>query len=113
MKTTIIYDGFCDYCNGFVNWMLTVVNTKKVNILPCHLLASSPHSDNIKPEACNKYIHVITPDRKIYWGADAVREIWLLLDHWSRPFAYFLKLPGVIHFARIIYRIVSSNRNHI
>ena len=112
-KTIIVYDGLCNFCQGLINSMLKIANPVYFELISCHYMDSAELAHEISQEDCNKYIHVITPDDKLYKGADAVREIWLRLDHWSKPLAYLLKLPGVIHLARVGYILVSKNRHRI
>ncbi|MBN4081557.1 DUF393 domain-containing protein [bacterium AH-315-C07] len=112
-KSKIIYDGMCNFCQGWINWLLKVADPRDFELISCNYINSIELSHEITEEACNKYIHVITPENKMYWGADAVREIWLKVDHWSRPVAYLLKLPGIIQLARIGYDLVSRNRHKL
>ena len=109
-KTLIIYDGFCSFCTGLINTLLGMVNIKQFDILPCHLVTSSPYIGKITPDDCNKYIYVVTPDKKIHRGADAIMEIWIRIEHWSRPLGHVFKLPGLIHLCRVVYFFVGRRR---
>ena len=82
-----------------------------------HMLALVPLSDprarEIAPqlgrEDLLEAIHCVTPERKVYRGARAIRFVGMRLPL-LLPVALFLWIPGVIWIAEIVYAWVSRNR---
>jgi predicted DCC family thiol-disulfide oxidoreductase YuxK len=105
----VLYDGDCPMCTfqmkvlSWLDWF--------------HVLAlvplSNPKAQEIAPhlgrEDLLEAIHCVTPERRIYRGARAIRFVgmWLPL---LVPVALLLWIPGVIQIAEIIYQWISRHR---
>ena len=72
-----------------------------------------PHAAEIAPQLTREdlleAIHCVTPERRVYRGARAIRFVGLRLPLLV-PVALFLWLPGVIWIAEIVYAWVSRHR---
>ena len=72
-----------------------------------------PHAAEIAPKLTREdlleAIHCVTPQRRVYRGARAIRFVGLRLPLLV-PVALFLWLPGVIWIAEIVYAWVSRHR---
>src|SRR3954467_12111760 len=105
----VLYDGDCPMCTfqmkvlSWLDWF--------------HVLAlvplSDPRAQEIAPqltrEDLQEAIHCITPERRIYRGARAIRFVGMRLTLLV-PVALFLWIPGVILVAEIVYRWISRHR---
>ena len=105
----LLYDGECPMC---------IFQMKVLSWLDWfHVLALVPLSDSraqeIAPqltrEDLQEAIHCVTPERRIYRGARAIRFVGMRLPLLV-PVALFLWIPGVIFAAEIVYQWVSRNR---
>ena len=105
----LLYDGECPMC---------IFQMKVLSWLDWfHVLALVPLSDEraqeIAPqltrEDLQEAIHCVTPERRIYRGARAIRFVGMRLPLLV-PLALFLWIPGVILVAEIVYQWVSRNR---
>ena len=74
---------------------------------------SDPHAHEIAPQLTREdlleAIHCVTPQRRVYRGARAIRFVGMRLPLLV-PVAVFLWVPGVIWIAEIIYAWVSRHR---
>lgn len=108
-KHIILYDDECPLCT-FQMRMLTWLDWLNV-------LAFKPASDRgaqqlapgLTPKALSAAIHCVTPDGRVYRGARCLRFIGMRLPLFV-PFALILWIPGVIWFAEIMYKWLSTNR---
>src|SRR3954469_2406637 len=105
----VLYDGECPMC---------VFQMKMLSWLDWfHALAlvplSDPRAQEIAPQLTREdlmeAIHCVTPERRMYRGARAIRFAGMRLPLLV-PVALFLWLPGVIWIAEIVYKWVSQNR---
>src|SRR5258708_7491951 len=108
-KHTVLYDDECPMCT-FQMKVLSWLDWGDVfGLTPL----SDPHAKEIAPmltrEDLQEAIHCVTPERRIYRGARAIRFVGMRLPLLV-PVALFLWIPGVILVAEIVYRWVSKNR---
>ncbi|MFM6977043.1 MAG: thiol-disulfide oxidoreductase DCC family protein [Sphingobacteriaceae bacterium] len=110
-QTLVFYDGSCRMCMGVSGWLSRIDGKQQFRLVPfqnTELLAQYPQ---IKPEDCEKEIHIINQHGKVLRGADAVMEIWRKTGHWSAFLANIFRLPPFIWVARTIYGLIARFRS--
>jgi predicted DCC family thiol-disulfide oxidoreductase YuxK len=105
----LIYDSDCPICLKAVEGLrkldrLGLINPVALSSIPEHPRSGFPSHQKLKEQ-----IHLITPERKVYRGAEAVAVLATMLPR-SKYLGEFLLLPGVRTVARFIYAIVARNR---
>lgn len=112
-QTLVFYDGSCSMCVGVSGWLSRIDGQKQFRLEPYQnqeLLAQYPQ---IRPEACEKEIHIISESGKVLRGADAVLEIWRKTGHWSAFLAGFFRIPPFIWLVRMVYRLIARFRKGV
>jgi predicted DCC family thiol-disulfide oxidoreductase YuxK len=102
VKTTVIYDGDCEFCKSCIQW---VANRYEIKSIPNQEIDDSGYFEfGITREQCQKSVAVI--ENKPYFAAKAIS---LLLKRSGHPvLANLLKLSGPI--GELGYRYVASHR---
>jgi predicted DCC family thiol-disulfide oxidoreductase YuxK len=108
---TLIYDDNCPVCRESIDRLRKLDKlgiVKKVGLSEAEEKLPDdfelPDRDRLHEE-----IHLITPDRKIIRGADAVATVAAMFPR-SRWLGKLVMLPGVRTVARWVYRWVARNR---
>lgn len=108
-KHTVLYDGECPMCIFQMKVMSWLDWFGVLALVPL----SDPHAAEIAPQLTRgdllEAIHCVTPERRVYRGARAIRFVGMRLPLLV-PVALFLWLPGVIRIAEIMYAWVSRHR---
>jgi predicted DCC family thiol-disulfide oxidoreductase YuxK len=105
----VLYDDECPMCTFQMKVLSWLDWFHALALVPL----SDPRAQEIAPQLTREdlmeAIHCVTPERRIYRGARAIRFVGMRLPLLV-PVALFLWLPGVIWIAEIVYRWVSRNR---
>ena len=108
-KHIVLYDDGCPMCTFQMKVLSWLDWFHALALVPL----SDPRAQEIAPQLTREdlleAIHCVTPQRRIYRGARAIRFAGMRLPLLV-PVALFLWLPGVIWLAEIIYNWVSRNR---
>jgi predicted DCC family thiol-disulfide oxidoreductase YuxK len=108
-KHIVLYDEGCPMCTFQMKVLSWLDWFHALSLTPL----SDPQAQAIAPQLTREdlmeAIHCVTPERRIYRGARAIRFVGMRLPLLV-PVALFLWLPGVIQVAEIIYQWVSRNR---
>lgn len=109
---TVLYDDECMMCTFQMKVLSWLDWFHALALVPL----SDPRAQAIAPQLTREdlleAIHCVTPERRIYRGARAIRFVGMRLPLLV-PVALFLWIPGVIQIAEIIYAWVSRNRHLI
>ena len=105
----VIYDDNCPLCLAAIGQVRQLDRLGLVNLVPLSGITDRPGSSIPARQKLLEQMHLITPEGKVYRGADAVGVLARLLPQ-SRYFGSFLLLPGVRHLARGIYRLIARHR---
>jgi ribonuclease/clavin/mitogillin len=105
----VFYDEQCEICQSLVAWLKTLDHSGKASCLPISTKTLSENDSRLVIDDCLRQLHVLTPEKEILVGWDAVaclarlfRSTWLigaLGQHF--PFR---------QFGRFIYTLVAHNR---
>ena len=103
----ILWDGDCGFCRRSVAWLLRRDRRRKFRATPYQAAPSPPMTPQLFA-ACEKSVHVIASDGRIFKGA---RAVFFILEHigWKRA-ARLLSSPLLLPLCEIGYRIVANNR---
>ncbi len=108
-KHIVLYDDGCPMCTFQMKVLSWLDWFHALALVPL----SDPRAKEVAPqltrEGLMEAIHCVTPERRIYRGARAIRFAGMRLPLLV-PVALFLWLPGVIWIAEIVYQWVSRNR---
>ena len=106
---TVLYDDECPLCTFQMKVLSWLDWFHALALVPL----SDPHAQEIAPQLTREdlleAIHCVTPERKVYRGARAIRFLGMRLPLLV-PLALFLWIPGVIWIAEIVYAFVSRHR---
>ena len=108
-KHIVLYDDECPMCTFQMKVMSWLDWFNALALVPL----SDPRAREIAPQLERKdlleAIHCVTPERRVYRGARAIRFVVMRLPLLV-PLALFMWIPGVIWIAEIVYAWVSHNR---
>jgi len=108
-KHIVLYDDECPMCTFQMKVLSWLDWRHALALVPL----SDPQAQEVAPQLTREdlleAIHCVTPERRIYRGARAIRFVGMRLPLLV-PVALFLWLPGVIWIAEIVYQWVSRNR---
>ena len=108
----VLYDGACRFCQVQMGKLIALARpgaVEAVNFQEPGVLARFP---GLSHEACMAAMHLVTPDGRVYRGAEAAVRAAA-----TRPvvglFASVYYLPGVRQLCDAIYRLVAAHRYRI
>ncbi len=81
----------------------------RIELLDLHEAAVAERFPLISPADARRELHLVGPGGQIYRGAEAVRQILLLLPD-LRGLGELMRLPGAMLLARPLYALVANNR---
>jgi glyoxylase-like metal-dependent hydrolase (beta-lactamase superfamily II)/predicted DCC family thiol-disulfide oxidoreductase YuxK len=105
----VIYDEQCEICQAGVSWLKVLDHNARVVCHPIDADVLAAIHPDLTVDACLQELHVVTPERKIIRGADAVAELARLFPQ-TRLLGAAAGLPGLREVARELYRLVAHNR---
>jgi predicted DCC family thiol-disulfide oxidoreductase YuxK len=106
---TVLFDDECPLCTFQMKVLSWLDWFHALALVPL----SDPRAREIAPQLTREdlleAIHCVTPERRVYRGARAIRFVGMRLPLLV-PVALFLWIPGIIWVAEIVYAWVSRNR---
>lgn len=104
-----LYDGQCEICQAFISWLRVLDRTEQVKPIPLEAAELDALCADLSLEQCLRELHVISPDRSVYRGWDAVARLARLF-----PATWLVGALGSIPPFRWAcsagYRFVARNR---
>src|SRR5438034_10759529 len=104
----VIYDEQCEVCQAGVSWLKFLDQHKRVVCLPIDPDNLRKIHSSLTVDDCLRELHVVTPEGRVFAGADAVimlarlfRQTWLI--------GTVAGLPVLRRISRRLYRFVSHN----
>lgn len=108
----VLYDGTCGLCRGSRRGLERLDWLKQFEWIPYQDAEVQRRAPGLDPNALAREMHVLSPQGRIYRGADALgvlfRRAPLL---W--PLGAIMWLPPVLWLARKLYPIIARNRLRI
>jgi predicted DCC family thiol-disulfide oxidoreductase YuxK len=105
----MLYDGQCRICRSQADLVARYNDDRRIELLDLHESAVAARFPMISPADARRELHLVGPDGRIYRGAEAVRQILLLLPD-LRGLGELMRLPGAMLLARPLYAFVANNR---
>jgi predicted DCC family thiol-disulfide oxidoreductase YuxK len=103
----LLWDGECGFCRRAVDWANRRDRAGRLHACPFQQAPSPPMTPELAL-ACERAVHVVTPDGKAV-GAGKACLVVLALIGWKRQ-AILLSLPPMIWLIELGYWIVARNR---
>lgn len=105
----VLYDGQCEVCQACVSWLMALDRKQKTECIPLEDVDLDKLHPDLKEEACLRELHVVSPEKNIYVGWDAVAKLALLF-----PVTWIIGAVGVIPICHWLgvhgYRMIARNR---
>jgi predicted DCC family thiol-disulfide oxidoreductase YuxK len=106
-KLIVLFDGVCNFCNGWVKLLIRHDRKDKFRFVPFQSEIGSKLQYQLP--IINFEESVVLIERgKVYYGADAALRIFYHLGGLWKCFAVFYLFPKVLRYA--VYSFISRNR---
>jgi predicted DCC family thiol-disulfide oxidoreductase YuxK len=106
----VVYDGGCQFCQRSVEHLKVMDLFSRCEYIDFHTIKNfeQVHS-SLNKELATSQMHLITPDRTIYGGFFAFRQLaWLMPMMY--PLLFLMYLPGASWAGSGVYRFIAKNR---
>ena len=104
-RVLVFYDNQCEICQTGIAWLRRLDRSGRTECLPLDAAVRA----GLDSEACARRIHVLTPERRILAGWDAVAYLARLF-----PLTWLIGalgvLPGLRNPGRLLYDWIANNR---
>ena len=105
----VIYDDNCPICAAGAVRLEKLDRMGLVRCVPLSEIPERPDMRTLSRAKLKDQMHLITPEGKVYRGAEAAGVLATLFPG-SRLLGEFILLPGVRSVARRVYRLVARHR---
>lgn len=104
----LVYDGDCAMCTASVRWW-----QRRARRLPTVVAWQMADLERLGLDAqrCQMAVQWVGADREIREGADAVAALMVHAGGGLGMLGRIMGLPGIVHVARVVYRVVARNRH--
>ena len=104
VKGYLIYDGLCGSCKRFKDIIVKLDTEKVFTPVSLHTKKAKQLLPDMPKKKLYSSFHIITPDKKVYSGADAL-QILLEYSPGKQLMKYVNKIPGINYIFRIGYAL--------
>ena len=105
----VIYDDTCPLCLGGIEQIKKLDRLGLVRFVPLSDVSEKSGPRIPSREKLKEQMHLITPEGKVYRGAEAAGMLATLFPS-SKLLGELILLPGVRFVARHIYRLIARHR---
>lgn len=105
----VLYDGQCEICQACVSWLKALDREKRTVCLPISADVLASVDSRLRMEDCLRQLHVVTPEREILVGWDAVANLARLFRPTWLIGALGVRFP-FRNLGRLLYGFVARNR---
>jgi predicted DCC family thiol-disulfide oxidoreductase YuxK len=105
----VLYDGQCEICQACVSWLKALDTKRETTALPISAEAIAALDSRLNLDDCLRRLHVLTPDRRILVGWDAVARLASLFPE-TWVVGTLGRLFPFIAVGRVVYDLVATNR---
>lgn len=110
-KPILIYDGDCEFCRRSIAWY-QAHDGGHINYLPRQSPERTQRFPQLNDPKHQGSIQLVMPNGDIRSGEFGIATALTLLSGWQwRSLGYFIKAPGILFFAHIIYKWIAKNRH--
>ena len=106
---TVLYDGNCPLCTGWVDRLASWDREGDLSFLSAGDPRVGERFPHIPPAALEESLHLVGPGGEVWEGAEAVEKLLRVLPGWGWM-TWTFHLPLVRPLARRVYRVVARNR---
>lgn len=106
---TLIYDGACGFCVGWVEWVKKRDKKGIFIYLTCQSQERANQFPDIQETECLEAMYLVTPEGQKFAGADALPKIFKELPGW-KVVGLLLSLPGISIITWPVYGVIAKNR---
>ena len=107
-----LYDGSCRFCTAQARKLQRIVGAKRIETVSFQDDGVLARFSGVSHEACMQRLHVVSPDGRVFAGAEAVARAVALVPVVGQV-AWLYYLPGVTQITDWVYRMVARNRYRI
>lgn len=105
----VIYDGSCGFCVGNLKWLGFLDRLHLFQSVPYQAADLHVRFPSLRQAECEKSMHLVLSDGRVFSGADAFREIFLRtpLLFWL---GYLMRMPPLPWASKRLYAVLARNR---
>lgn len=105
----VLYDGACPRCRASMAFILAADPATVVQPVDLTSVDVSTIQPTLTRDACQKAMHLVRPDGRVFAGYDAILALGRALPlFW--PFSLVGSLPGITSAGRLVYNQVAATR---
>ncbi len=108
----VIYDGECAFCINQVHRIQQLDRKAQFEYLPRQDSNTELRFPVLATEDFNSGMRLISPEGKLYVGADAIYQIAMRLPG-LKYIAWLYQVPGIRQLAQLAYAWVAANRKKL
>jgi predicted DCC family thiol-disulfide oxidoreductase YuxK len=105
----VLYDGYCRFCRAAAQKLARLARPDAVQMVDFQAPAVLERFPGISHSACMQAMHLVTPDGRIFLGAEAVVRA-LATRPLCRWFAYLYYLPRLRRLLDSLYAFLAARR---
>ncbi|MGA9521901.1 MAG: DUF393 domain-containing protein [Myxococcaceae bacterium] len=109
-QDTVLYDGECRFCSKAAR-QLRSLTAGEVMLLSFRDPGVLQRFPGITEEACNKAMHFVRSDGRVFKGAEAA--VQALRGRWFGKAAYVYYVPGIRQVSDAVYAVIARYRFRI
>lgn len=108
-EAQVFYDGDCAMCKAMAASWSARDTPNSIEFLAFQGVDLGPIDPRLNNQDCERAMHLLTGDGRLFVGYDAVVKILSYLPRY-RFIERYLRLPGVTNIGRLIYRQIAKRR---
>lgn len=105
----LLFDERCVLCRETVKTLSGLQTSVSLTMLPLQQVDVGDIVPGMSQEELLAQLHVITSDRQVFKGADAVFRIFREVPSYQW-ISRLERVPGFRHVARLLYRVIAKHR---
>ncbi len=109
-KSTLVYDGQCSFCRGWVSRIARWDRGHALELVARQTDGLTERFPRLTEGDFNTGMRLITPDDAIHVGADAAYQVARRLRYW-RWIAWAYHVPVIHWLTRSVYAWIASHRS--
>jgi predicted DCC family thiol-disulfide oxidoreductase YuxK len=111
-KTAVLYDGHCRFCTASASAVARLFGTERVVLEDFQAPGVLGHYQGISYDACMKEMHVVTPDGRVFAGAEAFARL-LMQVRGIGVLGRVYYVPGLRQLADGVYALIAKYRYRV
>ncbi len=111
-RHAILYDGHCRFCTAGARKLALLMRRGSVELVDFQQPGALDRFPGISYEACMERMYLVTPDGRVFGGAEAIAQALATLPGVGR-LALLYYVPGIRQLLDRLYRLIAANRYRI